>query len=259
MGERAERRQHEGVDDEARDHGALGVAAGLLHADDLLRRDEHGRRGPRDVGVHVGIAVDLTVAEHVRAVHVQQRHVGEQRRHGGERRPGVRILEPLHPADVHEVGAEHRQRRQERDAHRRRAEAQAQGEVAPLLERHPAGLDEVAEDLRDAPRQADRHPRGHDPSGRAGHHEELALGAREVAREGEPVAALPEELAHERHRGAREEAPPDGHLVAVLDPGDGVVERGELWARGLRLVFEPSPRGDEIVLARVQGRSSQPA
>src|SRR2546430_7241506 len=36
------------------------------------------------------------------------------------------------------------------------------------------------------------------------------------------------------------------------DPGDGVVERGEFWARGLRLVFEPATRRNEIVLARVQ-------
>src|SRR5712692_8809060 len=117
----------------------------------------------------------------------------------------------------------------------------------------------MAEDLRDPPRQTDRHPRGHDPLDRAGHHEELPLGAREVAREGEAAAALAEELTHERHRRAREEAAPDGDVIAVLDPGDGVLERRELLCRRLRLGLEPPPRGDEVVLGGVHRRSSHPA
>src|SRR5712692_9434481 len=117
----------------------------------------------------------------------------------------------------------------------------------------------MAKDLRDAPRQADRHPRGHDPLDRAGYHEELPLGAREVAREGEPAAALAEELAHERHRRAREEAAPDGHVIAVLDPGDGVLQRRELLGRRLRFGLEPPTRGDEVVLGGVHWRISQPA
>ena len=92
--ERAERHVHERVDDEARDDGAVGITAGLFLGDDLFGRHQDRRRGPRDVGVHVRVAVDLAVAEPIRAVHVQHRHVREERRHGRERLAGVGILPP---------------------------------------------------------------------------------------------------------------------------------------------------------------------
>src|SRR2546430_3304954 len=82
--------------------------------------------------------------------------------------------------------------------------------------------------------------------------------SREVARKGEPAAALAEELAHERHRRAREEAAPDGDVIAVLDPSDGVLQRRELLGRRLRLGLEPPARGDEVVLGGVHPRSSHP-
>src|SRR5512138_1027686 len=60
--ERAERHVHERVDDEARNHGAIRIAARLLLGDDLLGRHQHRRGRARDVGVHVRVAVDLAVA-----------------------------------------------------------------------------------------------------------------------------------------------------------------------------------------------------
>ncbi len=155
----------------------------------------------RDVGVHVRVAVDLGVAEAVGPVHVQDGHVGEEGRHRGQASaPVYGILDGLHPAHAHQVRAQHGQGGQEGHAHGRRAEAQAEGEVAPFLEGHLSRFHVVAEDLRHAPGQADGHPRGDHALHAARHHEELALGAHEVAREGEPPAALAEDLAHQGHR-----------------------------------------------------------
>ena len=74
-----------------------------------------------------------------------------------------------------------------------------------------------------------------------------------------PGAALAEDLAHERHRRAREQAAAGHDVVAVLHAAGGVVEAGELLARRLRLGLEPAPGGDEVVLDRVQVRISQAA
>src|SRR5207244_11650145 len=107
--------------------------------------------------------------------------------------------------------------------------------------------------------QQDYPPHLHRPLGRACYLDNHPLVAREIAREREPAAARAEELAHERHRRAREEAAPDGDVIAVLDPGDGVLQRRELLGRRLRLGLEPPPRGDEVVLGGFHRRSSQPA
>src|SRR6266545_2484548 len=56
VGERAERRQDERVDDEPRDDRAIGISTRLLLGDDLFNGDENGRRRARDVGVHVRVA-----------------------------------------------------------------------------------------------------------------------------------------------------------------------------------------------------------
>ena len=254
--ERAERYLHQRVDEEAWDDGAIGVAARLLVGDQLLRRHEHGRRRPRDVGVHVRVAVDLAVAETVGTVHVQQRDVGKERGHGGQRLAGVGIGDRLHAADGDEVGAEHREGGEERHAHGRRAEAQAEGQVAPLLEGHRAGLDVVAHDLRYAPRQADRHPRRHHALDGAGRHHELALRAHEVAHQRQAAASRPQDFAHEGQRRAREEAATDGDAVALRDPRGRVVDRGELLAGRFGLGLQPPPRGDKVPLGRSQRRIS---
>src|SRR5207248_11152028 len=88
--------------------------------------------------------------------------------------------------------------------------------ISPFFQRDRARLDIVAKDLRHAPRQPDRHPRGHDAARGAGGHEQLALVAGEIACEREPAAALPEDLAHERQGRAREQAAAHADLVAVL-------------------------------------------
>ena len=71
---------------------------------------------------------------------VQERHVGEQGRHGAETRARERAGDLLRADVVHEIGPEHRERRQERHAHGGGTEAQAEGEVAPLLELDAARL-----------------------------------------------------------------------------------------------------------------------
>jgi len=71
--------------------------------------------------------------------------------------------------------------------------------------------------------------------------------------------ALAEDLAHQRHRGAREEAAAGDDVVAVPHAAGRIVEAGELLAGGLRLGLQPAARGDEVVLDRVQVRISQAA
>src|SRR5262249_39399745 len=68
---RAEGDVHERIDEKAGNHGAIGMTARLLVGDQLLRGHEHRRRRARDVGIHVRIAVDLAIAEAIRAVHVE--------------------------------------------------------------------------------------------------------------------------------------------------------------------------------------------
>src|SRR5262245_23773332 len=254
--ERAEGHVDERVDEEAGHHRAVGVPPRLLLGDELLGRYQHGRGRASDVGVHVRVAIDLAIPEPIGAVHVQERHVGKERGHRGEGLARVGVLHRLEAAHPDEIGAEHRERRQERYAHRTGAEAQAQGQVAPLLQRDGAGLDVMAKDLRHAPRQPDRHPRSDDAACRAGGHEELARVAGEIAREREPAAALPEDLAHERQRRAREQAAADADLVAVLDAADRVLEARQLLGRRLWLGLDAPARGDQVVLGRVQVRIS---
>src|SRR5262245_118240 len=254
--EGAEWHVHERVDDETRDHGAIRIAACLLLGNDLLGRHQDRRCRARDVGVHVRVAVDLAVAEPVSAMHVQNRDVGKERRHRREDLAGVRVLHGLQAAHADQVRAEHREGRQKWHAHRPRTKAQPEGQMAPFLQRDSAGFDVVAEDLRHAPWQADRHPRGDDAAHRSGRHEHLALVAREIAREREPAAAVAKDLAHERHGRAREEAAADTHMVAVLDPGHRVLEARELLARRLSLGLGALARSDEVVLEGVQVRIS---
>ena len=256
MRERAERHVHERVDDEARDHRAVGIPARLFLGDDLFGRYEDCRSRARDVGVHVRIALDLAIAEPIGAVHVHERDVGKERRHRRERLAGVGVLHRLEAAHPHEVRAEHGQRGQERHAHRAGTEAKPERQMAPFFQRDRARFHVVAENLRHAPRQADRHPRGHDAAHRPGRHEELALVAGEIAREREAAAALPEDLAHERQRRAREQAAADADLVTVLDPGSRVLEAREFLSRRLGLALDPPARRDEVVLGRVQVRIS---
>jgi hypothetical protein len=131
--------------------------------------------------------------------------------------------------------------------------------MAPLLERHLAGLDVMAHHFRHAPRKPDRHPRRDHAVDRAGRHQELALGAHEVAAQREAGATLAQDLADERHRRTREEAAAGHDVVAVLHAARGVVQAGQLLARGFRLGLEPAPGGDEVVLDGVQVRISQAA
>jgi hypothetical protein len=43
----------------------------------------------------------------------------------------------------------------------------------------------------------------------------------------------------------------------IADARGGVLDAGELLSRRLRLGFESSPGGDEVVLGRIQARISQ--
>ena len=249
VGKGAVRDVHEGVDGEAGNNGAVRMQADLLLGDDLFCGDQHGRRRARDVRVHVRVAVDLAIAEAVGAVHVEQRHVGEERGHGEELLAGIRAVDDLGAAHVHQARAHHGQRGQEGHAHGRRAEAQAEREMAPLLHGHAPGLHVLAVDLRQPPRQADSHPRRDDLVHGARDHAPLALVAHEVARDAEPGGPAPQERAHERERRAREETAAEGDVVAVPDARHRVVDRRQLLAGGLGLRLEALPRGLEVVLA----------
>jgi hypothetical protein len=87
----------------------------------------------------------------------------------------------------------------------------------------------------------------------------FALGAHEVAAEREAGAPLAEDLAYQRHRRACEEAAAGDDVITVVHAAGGLLEAGELVARGLRLGLQPPAGGDEVVLERVQVRISQPA
>ena len=77
--------------------------------------------------------------------------------------------------------------------------------------------------------------------------------------EGEPGAALAEDLAHQRHGRPREETAAHGDVVAVLDARHGVLDGGELLSRRLGLALQPPAGGDEIALGGLQVRISQRA
>ena len=172
----------EGIHGERRDHRAIGVPADLVLGHDLLRGDQHRRGGEGQVGVHVRVAVDLAIAEPVGAMHVNQRHVRIEGGHGVERLAGIGAGDGLGAPDVHEIGAEHGQGRQERQAHGRRAEAKAEPEMTPFLEDHAARLDVLAQDARQPPRKPDAHPGGDDLVDGARDEAPLRLVAHEIAR-----------------------------------------------------------------------------
>src|SRR6266545_7032155 len=175
------RHVHERVHREAGDDGAIGMEADLLLGDDLFRGDEHGRRGPRDVGIHVRIAVDLAVPEAIGAMHMEERHVGKERGHGQELLPRVGAVDDLRAAHVHQARAHHGQGGQKGHAHGRRAEPEPERQVAPLFHGYAPRLDVLAVDFRQPPRQADAHPRRDDLVHRTRDHAPLALVAHQVA------------------------------------------------------------------------------
>jgi hypothetical protein len=244
------------VDHEAGDRRAVRMTPDLGLGNDLLGGDEHRVGGPGDVGVHMRVAVDLAVTEAVGPVHMEDGHVGEEGGHRGQRLARVGILDRLEAGRGGQIRPPHGQRRQERHAHGRRPEAQPERQVAPLLEGHPAALHVLPHDPRHAPRQPDGHPGRHHAGGGLGHHHELALGAHEVAGEGEPPPALTEDLANQRHRGPGKEAAADRDHVTVADTAHRVVDAGELVPRRLRLGLQTAARRDEVPAGWPQARIS---
>src|SRR5262249_11777287 len=153
-------------------------------------------------------------------------------------------------ADVHQAGAEHGQRGQERHAHRRRSEAKPDAEMTPFLVLDAAGLDVLADDLRQAPRQPDPHPGGHDLRDRAGHDAPLALVAHEVAREREAARPATEQGADEAERRAGEEDAAERDVIAVLDASCDLLERLEFVARRPGLLLEALSRRAKVEFPR---------
>ena len=166
-------------------------------ADDRLGRDhllgghDHRVGGPRVLDVHVRGSLELGVAGRVDRLDVDQRHVGDERRHRHEQLVGERTADVLRRRALEQVGAQQRGGGQERHAHRAGHQPHPERQVAPLLVDRRVALDVLAEHLGDPPAQPDPHPARDQLARGAGGQEQLGLVAHQVARQGQIAPLRP--------------------------------------------------------------------
>src|SRR5207302_3255749 len=82
-----------------------------------------------------------------------------------------------------------------------------------------------------------------------GRQEQLPFVAHQIARERQVAPPVAEDLPEDRHRGARVQAPPDGHMVAVLDQGRRLGERHPFVAKRPVFGLQATSRLDECGIA----------
>ena len=132
---RAERLDHYGVDDQARDDRAVGVGADDRLVDQLFDDDDDALGGERRFLLAAQQAPHLRVAGGVGALGVDDRHVGPQRWDRVDRFVAVgRVDRPDQWVGLGQVGARVRAQREERQVHGARGVAADHAEVAVLLQ-----------------------------------------------------------------------------------------------------------------------------
>jgi hypothetical protein len=216
----AVRHLHDGVDREAGQDRPVGCRAQFGGGRDPLHRYDHLSRGPRHGG-HRRIArarVDADVAQAVRAVRVQYRHVERQRPAGDQLRSAERVVDDPQRVVAHfqQVRADQAADRQERQAAGGGAEPGEQGRLRQFRDGDRAPLDTAAEGAAQ-PEVLHRH-RGERARGQAARGGEPVHGDAAAQRHRVQVpAARPDELAYERHRRALRRAALQADHVPVVD------------------------------------------
>ncbi len=230
---RAERRQHDAVHEVALEQIEARLVGRELEAiDQRLGADVAAIRRTCEKVVEQRVArLDQRVAEPVRVVDVQQRHVELQRRHRDvhlavrvRRRDGLQFR----VARQH-VGAQPAARRQETHAHAGSAQAPLEHALVQLHDLERTRFARLAE-VRLERDRVHRHEAVHELPDLAGGAQHADLGPA-VGHDREVLQVRAQQFAHQRHRLAPRAPAADAHGHAVAKIRDGLCRRQLLVQR----------------------------